>query len=95
MVDARRRFPVLPRAVRARPLLELGGLADDVRWKLHPRKRRHVHIDRNINYTNVCVADCKFCAFIRRPKHPEGYLLSFEEIGRKIDELKALAASRS
>jgi len=42
------------------------------------------------NYTNVCVADCKFCAFYRRPKHPEGYLLSFEEIGRKIDELKAI-----
>jgi len=42
------------------------------------------------NYTNVCVADCKFCAFYRRPKHKEGYLLSYEEIGRKIDELKAL-----
>ncbi|HEX9611482.1 MAG TPA: CofH family radical SAM protein, partial [Gemmatimonadales bacterium] len=34
--------------------------------------------------------DCKFCAFYRRPKHPDGYLLSYEEIGRKIDELKAL-----
>jgi len=47
-------------------------------------------IDRNINYTNVCVADCQFCAFYRRPKHAEGYVLSFEEIGRKIDECKAL-----
>src|SRR5260370_8767960 len=47
-------------------------------------------IDRNINYTNVCVADCKFCAFYRRPKHREGYVLSFEEIGRKVDEVKAL-----
>src|SRR5207247_5067168 len=46
--------------------------------------------DRNINYTNVCVADCKFCAFYRRPKHDEGYVLSFEQIGRKIDELRAL-----
>src|SRR5207249_1257891 len=34
--------------------------------------------------------DCKFCAFYRRPKHPEGYLLSYEEIGRKIDELKSI-----
>src|SRR5258705_217440 len=72
------------------PLLELGGLADDVRWKLHPENVVTYIIDRNINYTNVCVADCKFCAFYRRPKHPDGYLLSFEEIGRKIDELKAI-----
>ncbi len=47
-------------------------------------------VDRNINYTNVCVADCKFCAFYRRPKHHEGYVLSFEEIGKKIDEVKEL-----
>src|SRR5256886_3137842 len=71
-------------------LLELGRLADAVRWKLHPENVVTYIIDRNINYTNVCVADCKFCAFYRRPKHAEGYLLSFEEIGRKIEELKAL-----
>ena len=47
-------------------------------------------IDRNINYTNVCVTDCKFCAFYRRPKDNEGYVLSFEEIGAKIDECKAI-----
>ncbi|HET8712133.1 MAG TPA: radical SAM protein, partial [Gemmatimonadales bacterium] len=72
------------------PLLELGRMADEVRWKLHPENVVTYIIDRNINYTNVCVADCKFCAFYRRPKHPEGYLLSYEEIGRKIDELKAI-----
>lgn len=72
------------------PLLELGRLADAMRWRLHPDNVVTYIIDRNINYTNVCVADCKFCAFYRRPKHPEGYLLSYEEIGRKIDELKAL-----
>ncbi len=71
-------------------LLELGQLADAARWKLHPENVVTYIIDRNINYTNVCVADCKFCAFYRRPKHAEGYLLSFEEIGRKIEELKAL-----
>jgi cyclic dehypoxanthinyl futalosine synthase len=71
-------------------LLELGQQADAVRWRLHPENVVTYIIDRNINYTNVCVADCKFCAFYRRPKHPEGYLLSFEEIGRKIDELKAI-----
>jgi cyclic dehypoxanthinyl futalosine synthase len=75
---------------REAPLLELGAQADAARWKLHPDNVVTYIIDRNINYTNVCVADCKFCAFYRRPKHPEGYLLSYEEIGRKIEELKAL-----
>jgi cyclic dehypoxanthinyl futalosine synthase len=72
------------------PLLELGAQADAVRWQLHPDPAVTYIIDRNINYTNVCVADCKFCAFYRRPKHLEGYVLSFEEIGRKIDEVRAL-----
>src|SRR5437879_4452748 len=72
------------------PLLELGTLADQARWRLHPENAVTYIIDRNVNYTNVCVADCKFCAFYRRPKHAEGYVLSFEEIGRKIEELKAL-----
>ncbi|HJQ66647.1 MAG TPA: cyclic dehypoxanthinyl futalosine synthase [Gemmatimonadales bacterium] len=71
-------------------LLELGAQADAARWRLHPEPVVSYIIDRNINYTNVCVADCKFCAFYRRPKHLEGYVLSFEEIGRKIEELKAL-----
>src|SRR5205807_1231134 len=72
------------------PLLELGALADQARWTLHPDNVVSYIIDRNINYTNVCVADCKFCAFYRRPKHADGYVLSFEEIGRKIEELKTL-----
>src|SRR2546426_2239394 len=77
------------------PLLELGRLADARRWQLHPENVVTYIVDRNINYTNVCVADCKFCAFYRRPKHLEGYVLSFEEIGRKIDEVKALGGVRS
>lgn len=72
------------------PLLELGAMADQVRRRLHPEGVVTYIIDRNINYTNVCVADCKFCAFYRRPKHDEGYVLSFEEIGKKIEETKAL-----
>src|SRR5919107_142545 len=71
-------------------LLELGDLADAERWRLHPENVVTYIIDRNINYTNVCVADCKFCAFYRRPKHNEGYVLSFEQIGAKIDECKAI-----
>ncbi len=72
------------------PLLELGVEADRVRAALHPHQTVTYIVDRNINYTNVCVADCGFCAFYRRPKHAEGYTLSFEQIGHKIEETKAL-----
>lgn len=74
------------------PLLQLGAMADAVRRRLHPSDVVTYIVDRNINYTNVCVADCAFCAFYRRPKHAEGYVLSFEEIGRKIDEARELGA---
>jgi cyclic dehypoxanthinyl futalosine synthase len=59
------------------PLLELGSEADRVRRRLHPGDVVTYIVDRNINYTNVCVADCGFCAFYRRPKHAEGYVLTF------------------
>jgi cyclic dehypoxanthinyl futalosine synthase len=72
------------------PLIELGAEADRVRREKHPDDVVTFIIDRNINYTNVCVADCGFCAFYRRPKHHQGYTLSFEEIGKKIDETKAV-----
>jgi len=71
-------------------LLELGRLADQERYRHHPDEIVTYIIDRNINYTNVCVADCKFCAFYRRPKHGEGYVLPFEKIGEKIDECRAI-----
>jgi cyclic dehypoxanthinyl futalosine synthase len=73
-------------------LLELGAEADAVRERLHPQQTVTYIVDRNINYTNVCVADCGFCAFYRRPKHGEGWTLSYEQIGAKIDEAKQLGA---
>ena len=72
------------------PLLELGMEADRLRQSKHPHNVVTYIVDRNINYTNVCVADCGFCAFYRRPKNGEGYTLSFEQIGEKIEETKAL-----
>jgi len=75
---------------RQAPLLELGRMADAERWRLHPENVVTYIIDRNINYTNVCVADCGFCAFARRPRHGEGYVLSYEQIGAKIDECKGI-----
>ena len=49
-------------------------------------RHRHGIIDRNVNYTNVCVARCKFCAFYRPVGSSEGYTLGFDEIFAKIDE---------
>src|SRR5262245_66282803 len=63
-------------------LLELGMLADAVRWRLHPEPVVTYIIDRNINYTNVCTAQCAFCAFYRDLPSAEGYLLSKEQLAR-------------
>src|SRR6188508_3003768 len=56
-------------------LLELGMLADAVRQRLHPEGIVTYIIDRNINYTNVCTAQCAFCAFYRDLPSKEGYLI--------------------
>jgi cyclic dehypoxanthinyl futalosine synthase len=64
----------------------LGELADGIRARLHPERAVTYIIDRNVNYTNVCVARCNFCAFYRPVGSSEGYVLGFEEIFRKIDE---------
>ncbi|MGB5813859.1 MAG: cyclic dehypoxanthinyl futalosine synthase [Thermoanaerobaculia bacterium] len=71
-------------------LLELGIAANEVRNRHNDPAVATYNIDRNINYTNVCVYKCRFCAFYREPGDAEGYLLPFEEIGRKIEETLAL-----
>mgnify|MGYP001793716547 CR=1 FL=1 len=53
-------------------LLELGTTADRVRQEKHPGNTVTYIIDRNINYTNVCAADCGLCALARRPMHGDG-----------------------
>lgn len=65
----------------------LGFLANEIRKNLHPEGIVTFVIDRNVNYTNICVAGCKFCAFQRKVGSPEGYVLSKEEILRKVQEL--------
>jgi cyclic dehypoxanthinyl futalosine synthase len=83
------------------PLEELGALAD---------RRRHVAresayegrgneivtyiVDRNINYTNVCNVYCKFCAFYRTEKDTDSYIITFEELDRKIEETIALGGTQ-
>jgi len=64
----------------------LGRLADRVRQRKHPSGVVTYIIDRNVNYTNVCVARCRFCAFYRPVGSSEGYTLGFDEIYRKIEE---------
>jgi cyclic dehypoxanthinyl futalosine synthase len=68
----------------------LGRLADAVRTRKHPERIVTYIIDRNVNYTNVCVARCNFCAFYREVGSPEGYVLGFDELFRKIDETVAV-----
>ncbi|MCA8981767.1 MAG: dehypoxanthine futalosine cyclase [Planctomycetes bacterium] len=65
----------------------LGMLADAVRARKHPEGRVTYIVDRNINPTNVCITDCGFCAFYRRPNHPEAYVLERDEIVAKVQEL--------
>jgi len=71
-------------------LYELGMAAHEVRNRFNDPDVATYNIDRNVNYTNVCVYRCRFCAFYRKPGDPEGYLLPFEEIGRKVEETLAL-----
>jgi cyclic dehypoxanthinyl futalosine synthase len=71
-------------------LLDLGGAAQAVRDRFNDPAVATYNVDRNINYTNVCVYKCRFCAFYREPGDAEGYLLPFEEIGRKVEETLAL-----
>ncbi len=67
-------------------LPELSWLADRACASKHPEPVKTYVIDRNINYTNICVSGCRFCAFYRRPGDPAGYVLTDEQIMRKIDE---------
>jgi cyclic dehypoxanthinyl futalosine synthase len=75
---------------RHAPTALLGRLADAVRARKHPEAVVTYIIDRNVNYTNVCVAKCNFCAFYRPVGSPEGYVLGFDELFRKIDETIAV-----
>src|SRR5256714_5729080 len=75
---------------RFAPTAVLGQLADAIRKQKHPDGLVTYIIDRNVNYTNVCVARCNFCAFYREVGSPEGYVLGFDELFRKIDETIAV-----
>src|SRR3990170_3149106 len=81
-IDAAEALELYARA----PTALLGRLADDIRVRRHPDRVVTYIIDRNVNYTNVCVAKCNFCAFYRDVGSSGGYVLGFDEIFKKIDE---------
>jgi cyclic dehypoxanthinyl futalosine synthase len=64
----------------------IGAVADAIRRRRFPEDYATFIVDRNINYTNVCVVRCSFCAFYRLPGHPEGYRRSKEEIFERVEE---------
>jgi cyclic dehypoxanthinyl futalosine synthase len=81
------------RLFREAPLLDLGNAANEIRRRLHPKEEATYQVDRNINYTNVCIYRCAFCAFYRKAGDPEAYVLPAEEIGRKVVETLALGGT--
>ena len=81
---------------------DLGRQAHAITMQLHPEPYRTYIVDRNINYSNYCTANCAFCNFsvdphgtqTRNKNRPDGYILTFEEIGRKIEELIAIGGAQ-
>ncbi len=81
---------------------ELGRRAHQLTVRMHPEPYRTYVVDRNINYSNYCTARCTFCNFKADPpgmdsgrrRLPEGYVLSFQQIGRKIEELLAIGGTQ-
>lgn len=80
--------------LRESPLLELGQKAYEVKKQLHPNNITTFIVDRNINYTNICVAGCKFCAFKRGLHDEDAYVLDLEVISQKIEELIAIGGTQ-
>ena len=72
----------------------LAALANNCRLRLHPEPVVTYVSDRNINYTNICLSGCRFCAFYRHPEEEGGYVLSHQELAAKIEETLALGGTQ-
>jgi cyclic dehypoxanthinyl futalosine synthase len=75
-------------------LYELGWAAQAIRQRLHPHPTVTYVRDRNINYTDICLSGCSFCAFFKAPGDPRGRVLSTEELLQKIRETQALGGTQ-
>ena len=93
-MDARLTREEALRLYEQAPTSLLGRMADEARRRRHPAGVVTYIIDRNVNYTNVCVAKCTFCAFYRDVGSADGYALGFDEIYRKIEETLALGGGQ-
>lgn len=82
------------RLFESHDLLAMGRAAHTVRMRLHPEPVVTYVIDRNINYTNVCVTDCSFCAFYRKAGDDEAYVRTREDLRRRIEETYAAGGSQ-
>lgn len=80
--------------IRNADLKTLGKMATARKKALHPKGITTFVVDRNINYTNICWVDCKFCAFYRHEKDEDAYVLTYEEIDAKIDELLEIGGTQ-
>ena len=80
--------------LRSDDLPSLGADADAVTQHLHPGKVRTYTVERNINYTNVCISQCKFCAFYRSENDPDAYVLDEPTLLAKIDETVQLGGKQ-
>lgn len=67
-------------------LLDLGAAASLMRERLHPTGAVTFIVDRNVNYTNICMSGCRFCAFYRDSTHPDAYVLTPEQLSEKVRE---------
>lgn len=76
------------------PFHLLGKLAHTMRMRKHSQTVVTYVVDRNINYSNICVCGCRFCAFYRTPGEDGGYLLSRAELAEKIEETLALGGTQ-
>lgn len=74
------------RLLESHNLAALGRAADAVTRRLHPESHRTFNIDRNINYTNICISGCRFCAFSRRLDDTDGYVIRRDALYGKIRE---------
>jgi len=82
------------RLEREASLHQLGFLAGAVRKRLHPEPVVTYVIDRNINYTDICISACKFCAFFKAPDDQSGQVLSKAELAEKIKETQELGGTQ-
>jgi len=73
---------------------DLAFLANETRKRLHPESVVTYVIDRNINYTDICISACKFCAFYKAPEEGSGTVISFDELGEKIKETQRLGGTQ-